>query len=524
MLAVADFTPTATALLIAAGAAGAVFGVVFAVRFAASFPALPSPGPETSDLGDEPPAVANLLANRCQVTHAAAAATLLDLAARGHLELFEAGVDRYVVRLRGAATSEALMPYEEQVLDLVEARATGGSAPLEAVQLSDDEAAGWHARFTRSVLRDARARGLLRGRWSRVDWVVFAVVAGAAWLLLASGLDVAHVEQTARAASTSSRRFKPEDWYWVGIAGWALTLTVISRLRAIRYSRAGTQAAARWLGVKRFLAHDRSFGDAPPAAVAIWQRLLAYGTALGAARAAAAAIPLSVEDRRTAWSRAGGDWHQVHIEYPRHFGYGERPGTVLLGGLVRVLFWGALCFVLLPVAANAAWSAGSDVLHRNTVQQGAVVALVVAFTVVFGIIAVVLLVRFADGAVRTWRGAADLRRTRTVEGPVVKVIGAGRWFAVDPGHVDHVRAWHPGVAPLPPRGASVRVTVTPRLCFVSALDVVAPPTAPTPAAAPTTVTPPSEVTPTPPPAPAPPTPAGVQWSAPPAEGPPAARP
>jgi hypothetical protein len=513
VLAVADFTPTATALLVAAGAAGAAFGIVFAVRFAASFPALPSPGPETSDLGDEPPAVANLLANRCQVTHAAAAATLLDLAARGHLEVFEVGPDRYVVRVRTTTASETLTPYEEQVLGLVEARATGGSAPLEAIQLGDAEAAGWHTRFAKSVVRDARARGLLRGRWSRIDWVVFGVLAGAAWLLLASGLDVAHVEETARSVSTSSRRFQPQDWYWVGLGGWLLTLTVISRLRAIRYSRAGTQAAARWLGVKRYLAHDPSFGDAPPAAVTIWQRLLAYGTALGAARAAAAAIPLSVEDRRTAWSRAGGDWHQVHIEYPRHFGYGERPRTVLLGGLLRVLFWGALCFVVVPVAANAAWSAGSDALHQHAVNGGAVVGLVVAFTVVFGILAAVLLVRFADGAVRTWRGVADLRRTRIVEGPVVKAIGVGRWFAVDPGHVDHVRAWHPGVAPLPPRGATVRATVTPHLCFVSALDVVAPPPAPTPAGTPTT-----GVAPTPPPA-TPTAPAAVRWSAPPAERP-----
>jgi hypothetical protein len=186
---------------------------------------------------------------------------------------------------------------------------------------------------------------------------------------------------------------------------------------------------------------------------------------------------------------------------------------VLLGGLLRVLFWGALCFVVVPVAANAAWSAGSDALHQHAVNGGAVVGLVVAFTVVFGILAAVLLVRFADGAVRTWRGVADLRRTRIVEGPVVKAIGVGRWFAVDPGHVDHVRAWHPGVAPLPPRGATVRATVTPHLCFVSALDVVAPPPAPTPAGTPTT-----GVAPTPPPA-TPTAPAAVRWSAPPAERP-----
>ncbi|HEY6319625.1 MAG TPA: hypothetical protein VI462_17270 [Acidimicrobiia bacterium] len=520
MLAAADFTPTATALLVAAGGAAAVFAVVFAVRFAASFPALSSPGPETADLGDESPAVANLLVNRCQVTHAAAAATLLDLAARGYLEVFEAGVDHYVVRLRTTAAAAPLTPYEEQVMDLVRSRATGGSAPLEAVQLGDAEAAGWHTRFSKAVVRDARSRGLLRGRWSRLDWALFAALARVAWLLLASGLDVSHVEQTARATTTSglqSRNFQPQDWYWVAVGGWALTLAVIARFRSIRFAPAGSQAAARWLGVKHYLAHDRSFGDAPPAAVTIWKQLLAYGTALGVARAAAAAIPLSVEDRHTAWSRAGGDWHPIHVEYPRHFGYGESPRSVFLGGLLRVLFWGALCFVILPVAVNSAWSVGSDALNRHQVASGAVVGLVVGFVLVFGGIAAVLLARFGDGVVRAWRGGADFGRSTMVEGPVVKVVGTGDWFAVDPGHVDHVQAWHAGAARLPARGATVRVQLTPHLCHVTAVDVLTSPDAPTPRApswssdarAPSTPPEPS----------IPPTPAPVQWSAPPADGP-----
>ncbi len=517
MLAAADFTPTATALLVAAGGAAAVFAVVFAIRFAASFPALPSPGPETAELGDESPAVANLLVNRCQVTHAAAAATLLDLAARGYLEVFEAGVDRFVVRLRTTADAAPLTAYEEQVMALVRSRATGGSAPLEAVQLGDAEAVGWHTRFSKAVVRDARSRGLLRGRWSRVDWALFAVLAGVAWLLLASGLDVAHVEQTARAATTSgsqSRNFQPQDWYWVAVGGWALTLAVIARFRSIRFAPAGSQAAARWLGVKRYLAHDRSFGDATPAAVAIWKQLLAYGTALGVARAAAAAIPLSVEDRRTAWSRAGGDWHQVHVEYPHHFGYGEAPRSVFLGGLLRLLFWGGLCFVVLPVAANAAWTAGSDALHNHEVASGAAVGAVVGFVLVFAAIAAVLLVRFGDGVVRAFRGGADLGRSTMVEGPVVKVVGTGDWFAVDPGHVDHVRAWHPGAARLPARGTTVRVQLTPHLCHVMAIDLLASPDAPTPRAPSWSSDAPAPSTPPTPPAPAP-----VQWSAPPADGP-----
>jgi hypothetical protein len=43
--------------------------------------------PASPDLGDEPPAVASLLANRWRLNENASESTLLDLVARGHLEL-----------------------------------------------------------------------------------------------------------------------------------------------------------------------------------------------------------------------------------------------------------------------------------------------------------------------------------------------------------------------------------------------------------------------------------------------------
>lgn len=502
VIAVADFNSGAVALLIAGGAVGVLFAIVLAVRFAASFPALPTPGPETQELGAEPPAVANLLVNRCSVTAAAEAATLVDLAARRHLELFEAGPDHFVVRLRPDQPDE-LTAYETQILELVQAKATGGSAPLEAILLEDSEAQSWRGRFEKAVIRDAKGRGLLRGRWSRLDWTLFATLAAAAFLLIAAGLYAAHVEQTARLANarSSSKRFTRDDWWWVAIVAWGVVLAGIASLRSIRYSAAGREAAARWLGVRRFLRHDASFGDAPPAAVAIWGRLLSYGAALGVARTTSAAIPLAVEGRATAWSRYGGDWHQVHIEYPKHFGYGQRPWTVLLGGLVRALFWGALAFAALPAGVDALWNVGNDALKGSTVNDTAVTVFVGVFFVVFTVIGIVLFVRFADGLIRMWLAARDLRRPRVVDGEVVKVLGTGGWFAVDPGHVDHVKAWHPGEIPMPARSATVQVTVTPHLGHVTEIKVS--PTvqwssdAGTPAPATGSVVPPAVVPPAP---------------------------
>src|SRR5262245_792309 len=115
----ADFTPASVALLVVSAAFAVAFAVYFVLRFAASFPDLPPPGPETSELGvdPDPPAVANLLVNRCKVTSAAAAATLVDLCARGHLELLQLDPEHFVVRVR-PARDEPLADYEHDVLSL----------------------------------------------------------------------------------------------------------------------------------------------------------------------------------------------------------------------------------------------------------------------------------------------------------------------------------------------------------------------------------------------------------------------
>lgn len=470
LLATTNFTPASIALLITAGVFAVLFAVVFGVRWAASFPDLPAPGPETSELGTEPPAIANLLVNRCNVTSSAAAATLIDLAARGHLELFEVGPDQFVVRLR-SAPDDQLTEYEEQVWELVRGKATGGSAPLEAIELDESQATSWRDRFAKKVVADAKSRGLLQGRWTRFDWVVFGLLIGAVLAAVAGGLFLAHVEDKGKKGSNDG--FDRETWFIISIFAWPLIMALLRKLRSIRYSREGEAAAARWLGVKRFLQHDPQFGDTPPAGVAIWDRLLAYGAGLGVAHGAVAAIPLEEEDPEVAWSRVGGDWHQVHVEYPTLFGYGERPQSVFLNGLLKSVFWGAIAFVVLPVVADAVWSVGSDAL--DTLNDAATLGIVALFVVLFGGMAMYLLVRLADGLIRTYRGFFDLRARATVVGDVVKhhTTDAARWFAVDPGEVDEVKACHPGDdGTLPARGATVRMVLTPHLHHVISVDVL----------------------------------------------------
>ena len=472
-----DFNAGAVALLVASAIAAVIFAVFFVVRWTMSFPDLPPPGPETSELGPELPAVANLLVNRCKVTSAAAAATLLDLAARGHLELFGVGPDRYVVRVRGDGSGD-LAEHEQQVLALVREKATGGSAPLEAIELEQPSAEQWRQRFATRVFDDAKAAGLLRARWARADWIGFGVLAGLALLLLGLALAVADI--AAPEAADASNNEEPGFWY-VAMAGlaWLGLMAGIRWLGSQRYSAAGEVAAAHWLGVKRFLQRDAAFGDTPPSGVAIWDRLLAYGAAVGAAHGAVAGIPLEEEDPDVAWSRVGGTWREVRIEYPMHFGYGERPITAIGKGLLRTVGYGALAFVLLPIVADIVWSSGSDVLDDD--PGGIVFVVGLVFGLVFVVVGAVLVALLADGLVRLVRGALDYRATEALTGEVVKHHTTTdrrnqqtfRWFAVDPGGVDEVIAFRPGDdGGYPPRRSQVRVVVTPRLRHVVSVEAL----------------------------------------------------
>jgi len=462
----ADFTAGAVAVLVAGGVVAVVAVVVFLARWFVSLPDLPPAGPETSELGPESPALANLLVNRCAVTTAAAAATLLDLAARHHVSLFEAGPGNTIVRVQHQP-AEHLTDYEEQVLDLVREKATGGSAPLEAIELDAGDAERWRKDFAKKVVADASRQGLVRKRWNRNDAVILGVLASIALGLIALGLYLARVE-----SNPDDNGIARDDWFWIAGVVWLGLMAGLRALRAIRYSPAGDAAAARWLGVKRFLGHQDGFGDAPPASVAIWNRLLAYGAGIGVARGALDGIALEVEDAEIAWSRYDGQWRQVRVEYPTRFGYGQRPLLVLGGGLVRLAFWGTIGFVVLPVVIDFLWQFLSDAIDSGDLG-GALAALVVSFAIGFGLVGAYLVVRIADGAVRTYRGLLDLRATETVTGQVVKHHGTeGRsWFAVDPGGVDEVRAyyWEAGGV-RPARGAVVRVTVTPHLHHLVAVD------------------------------------------------------
>lgn len=141
-------------------------------------------------------------------------------------------------------------------------------------------------------------------------------------------------------------------------AGMALALSVVTAgaltvaseaLNGQRDTPAGREVASRWLGLRTLLAEDPLFAEYPPAGVADWDRLLAYGAAMGVAHGAVRALPLGAESDHEAWSPVGGHWRVVKIRYPRFFppGHGRHPALVAAVGLVQV----ALAVPALPAAA-----------------------------------------------------------------------------------------------------------------------------------------------------------------------------
>ncbi len=462
---------TAATFGIAAAVALGLWCVLLAVLAAWTRPDLPPAAPETMDLGTEPPAVAAFLAGRWEVPPTAMSATLVALAARGVVAIEQVGPDNFVVRLRGEPPAD-LSAYERLVHGRVRNVAVNGSAPCEALALGDDDAATKFARdFAKGVVADARRRGLSQPRWTKTTLAPLLVTAIVVGVL--AGIAFAALPDSETNSSSSSDN---PVLAVLGIAAIvaAVLMAVVRIFRAERDTPAGRAAAARWLGVRRYLARQGEFGDLPPAAVAVWGPYLAYATAFGLARGTVRALPLGPEDPKRVWSPQGG-WHLVRINLPGRleFGWGKKPLPVLLLSLLAVALGVFLLvavggiFVAMADALRDAWTDINDAPWWAPFAIFGVIALVMTVPVCFVASLVVI------GAVQAVRAALDLRPEH-VSGRVVRIRNwqvtdkrQYRVLVVDPGGVAEVRAWampvdHDGIE----RGAMVQATVSPRLGYV----------------------------------------------------------
>jgi hypothetical protein len=415
--------PVAIDIAIAVASLG-LFAAAYGIALLATRPARPPAAPATPDLGEEPPAVVNLLANRWRPNEDAAEATLLDLAARRLIELRQPANDpmHTTVHVRGTSTPQ-LLPYEERVLSRVRGLAVNGVIPVTALTFrNESQAKSWNRQLHREVVQDARARGLSRRRFSG------AVVAGLTTMaaVAAAGIAVASLRAELRTEDGEAG-----SGVAVGIFCFLILAVVAGIPRGERDTVAGRAAAARWLGVRRWLRGHEEFADLPPAAVTVWDRYLPYGAALGVTHTASAVLDLGMGNRRLVWSSYGDRWRRVRVRYPRLWSrYGQTVPSIVVPALLAAVVGGLLVrFRDLPAELDFA-------------DLGTVVL------VVGGLLA-------ARGGYRAVRGLVDLATTRTITGQVLWVevwrtrsqgedrprIPVLHYLAVDDGRTDRTTAW-----------------------------------------------------------------------------------
>lgn len=407
-------------------------------------------GPATQDFpGPEPPAVVSLLANRWRITVDAAESTLLDLAARGFFEIRQPAADPHqtTIHLRSDADEHGLADYERRVLRRVRGAAVGGVVPLPALTFRNSgEAAGWSKRLTAEVVADARRRGFSRRRFGRVE---IAVLTGLGVLpSTAIGFALAY-------AVAHSDDPEPGGQVVALLLGTVISACtfggVAARYAGERDTAAGREAAARWLGLRGWLAGHEAFADLPPASVAVWDRYLGYGAALGVTRTASAVIDLGMGSRELVWSSYGGPnvagptWHRVRVRYPgKGRRYGRPTRDLIVGALMQIGF-GVLLIRFWQVPQAVADLVG-EIVGRDLTDWRQPIEEIGR---VLGIVLVLL------GAYKLIRTLVDVATTREITGEVLwldvwRTHSGGEdkpavpWLhhlAVDDGKRDRTTAW-----------------------------------------------------------------------------------
>jgi hypothetical protein len=468
---------TAATLGVAAGIALAGWLVLLALFAVATRARHPDAAPATMDFpDDEPPAVVNLLTNGWAVGKEAVPATLIDLAARKVLAIEEVGPERFIVRVPPDRPA-SLEPYEEQVLQHVRSLASGGVVPCEALTTGPEaDSQRWWKQFRKAVIDDARARGLSRSRWSGPYRAILSAAAAVPAGLATAALVASDIHSK---ASSSSSHDDPFGWLGASLIIWAALSAVPTLLRADRDTPAGLQAASRWLGVREHLHADEHFAEQPPAAVAIWDRYLSYGAAMGVAAGAVRALPMGSESERQAWSSYGGRWHMVRIHYPQRFppGWGRNPWAAIGLGLAWLVPAAFVTYIMWSLISHATDDLG-HVSRGGAAALGALVAVVIS---------AVPLAALAYGTTMLWSGVTDVGKRSDVEGRVLRrkevttsndsgTHTVAIYLAVDDGRHPELRALRcsPQVADGVHPGAEVRATVSPHLAHVYTLDRLAP--------------------------------------------------
>ncbi len=469
VLLAAEEAPTFSVPLLIAAAAAALgwWLVVGAVAATRRPPRIRGDEGGGLDLPPEPPAVAGIVAGDFEVAAETAPAVVLDLAARGFVELDEVQPGKTICRVDATrAGGEHLAAYESRVLEELTRKAIDGVVPTDALTTGPTEQSKhWHRALAREVVDDAQARGLTRRRWPpRLTAVLGVGLAAVVALLVLSSQVGGDSDDDGTLVGVVAATIA-----LAGLGGGVVVVARIGRSLAQLPTPAGLQAAPRIVGLAARLRENESLASLPPAGVRLWDRLFAYAAAFGVAPLAVELLPMGAEDDRHAWSRHGGRWRRVEVRYPRALppAWGKHP----LFAVALAIFWAAVAGFIgygLLELLDAERPAEISASAWEWVDTGATV-LLAPVVVALGWCAWVLV-----------RAVPDLWQTRSVTGDLVRarryrqVFTGSRdpsywhYLALDDGSSDRIAAWRVNGAlyAAHTQGETVRIEVTPRLGYV----------------------------------------------------------
>lgn len=436
------------------------------------------PGPIDGDRL-EPPAVVALLTNEYDVPRSAVTATALDLAARGWIRLTTSDGELVVVTRGAAKVGDSLLPFEQQVLNHLAARAFNDVTSAGTLASSHHRLdRRWWLRFRRSVAARSHELGLSNRRYNAAALALPAACAVIG--LIALWMSIRGGDEVAISDSWKSRTVWFVALAVVGLLAWRTGERAVGSAQSP--TDAGLDRTARWMGHRRRLS-DRIPAHASVLALPNQQIALAHAAVMGVAEQVLDQLPAAPEDHRRAWSEAGGRPHLVGIRYPIRPGYGQHPMRVGIAGLIVFLVARWVQGFFGRVSDGEALESlldrvpGQIDLIENIAEVLSVLCWIPVLWGAWAIIAGAV-----DSIATRERIGAVVRARRPSEVVPPLLVSVVRPFAerdrfsmylaVDDGRRPFVTAWLANERSAAPQGAQARVRATPLLGYVRSSEPI----------------------------------------------------